>query len=599
MNNYGFYIKKLILEGNNCESAEIAFTKGLNVIYGASDTGKTYIYQCIDYMLGAKDRPKNIPEARYYTRCKLEIESYQGDYYLLERALKGGDFKLLRKNSSAVEFLLSKNNKSNKGKTISDFLLNLCNLSNKKIRKNAKGETQNLYFQSLRRFFLVNEEKIITQKSPVRTEQRLEKTFQENIFRFLLSGADDADIVSTLKKDEITNKKGKIELFDELISNLKNELPENGYEDVDKQIEKLDEYIETFRNQYLVSNQEFQKYNNEKVQLYSKILEKEKRLLTVTEILKRSFILKDQYHSDISRLRATLEASYAFESVSTSNCPLCDSVIEITDNTNIEELITSVAQEIKKITLLIKELNHSHTLFLQEKKELSFTLIEIRNEYDAVLSKITNELNEKLKTIALKIQEISSKKDELSKIRTLKNKLNEYTLQRSHINNILTQNKELGKDTEYDKLTASLLKPVLDNIFDILSDIKFDKVSSVTYSEEYHDFILGDKNRRDFGKGYRAILYAVFTLAVYEYLTTMPYAIGMVMIDSPLNPYKPDEAKDNGVIAQNLANDFYEYLANKIVHGQVILIENTEVPKKIINKINYIQYTKSKGFIPA
>lgn len=74
---------------------------------------------------------------------------------------------------------------------------------------------------------------------------------------------------------------------------------------------------------------------------------------------------------------------------------------------------------------------------------------------------------------------------------------------------------------------------------------------------------------------------------------------GMVMIDSPLNPYKPDEAKDNGVIAQNLANDFYEYLANKIIHGQVILIENTEVPKKIINKINYVQYTKSKGFIPA
>lgn len=178
--------------------------------------------------------------------------------------------------------------------------------------------------------------------------------------------------------------------------------------------------------------------------------------------------------------------------------------------------------------------------------------------------------------------------------------VNEYTLQRSHINNILKQNKELGNDTEYDKLTASLLKPVLDNIFDILNDIKFDKISSVTYSEEYHDFILGDKNRRDFGKGYRAILYAVFTLAVYEYLTTMPYAIGMVMIDSPLNPYKPDEAKDNGVIAQNLANDFYEYLANKIIHGQVILIENTEVPKKIINRINYVHYTKSKGFfIPA
>lgn len=66
-----------------------------------------------------------------------------------------------------------------------------------------------------------------------------------------------------------------------------------------------------------------------------------------------------------------------------------------------------------------------------------------------------------------------------------------------------------------------------------------------------------------------------------------------------INPYEPDEAKDNGVIAQNLANDFYEYLANKITHEQVILIENTEVPKYIIDKRNYVQYTKNKGFIPA
>lgn len=39
MNNNGFFIKKLELVGTNIESVAIEFKKGLNVIYGASDTG--------------------------------------------------------------------------------------------------------------------------------------------------------------------------------------------------------------------------------------------------------------------------------------------------------------------------------------------------------------------------------------------------------------------------------------------------------------------------------------------------------------------------------------------------------------------------------
>ncbi len=60
-----------------------------------------------------------------------------------------------------------------------------------------------------------------------------------------------------------------------------------------------------------------------------------------------------------------------------------------------------------------------------------------------------------------------------------------------------------------------------------------------------------------------------------------------------------ETGKDNGEITPNLANDFYEYLANKIVYGQVILIENTEVPKNIVDRIKYKRHTKNKGFIPT
>ena len=44
-------IKKLILSNNNNKQAKIEFFDGINIISGVSNTGKTFIYQCINYIL--------------------------------------------------------------------------------------------------------------------------------------------------------------------------------------------------------------------------------------------------------------------------------------------------------------------------------------------------------------------------------------------------------------------------------------------------------------------------------------------------------------------------------------------------------------------
>lgn len=599
MNKQGFYLKKLALEGEGLKDAEISFEKGLNVIYGASDTGKTYIYQCIDFMFGASKRPKDIPEARNYTVCKLEIRTYDGGKHYLERNMNGDSIKLKSNDSHEYEVLNANNNKMSKKKTISDFLLSICNITDKKIRKNAKGETRNLYFQGLRRFFLVDETKIITDKSPLFTTQRTGRTGDESTLKFLLTGIDDSDIISTLKKDEITNKKGKIELYEELINNIKVELEGTDFDTIELQITKLDSYINEFRKEYSISNDEFREFNKRKNNLHRKILRTESEILKNNEILKRSIILQDQYTSDISRLRATLEAGKAFNTLEKANCPLCDSIIEIPHESNIEELIASVGKEVDKINRLKLELGNTRKIFIDKSDDLSATLYNLKSEYDEVLLTIKNNLNSKLKSISKQIKIVSNKKEKLSKIKTLKDKVKEYESKRDYIATILKQNTELGKNTKYEKVTQSLLKPIIDNIVLILKAIDFDLVSSVSYSEEHKDFIIGDKNRQDYGKGYRAILYAIYILSLADYLKTMPFQIGLVMIDSPLNPYKPDEKRDSDIVTQDLADNFYRYLSAHSTENQVILIENTPVPHDLTKIIHIKKYIKSNGFIPV
>lgn len=53
--NFGFAIRRLSLLGLGKAPAEVTFTRGLNVVAGPSDTGKSFIAQCLDYALG-RDR---------------------------------------------------------------------------------------------------------------------------------------------------------------------------------------------------------------------------------------------------------------------------------------------------------------------------------------------------------------------------------------------------------------------------------------------------------------------------------------------------------------------------------------------------------------
>ena len=67
-------LTKLVLTGENKQDAIIDFKDGLNVIAGASDTGKSFAFECIDYALGSSSKLKEVPEVDGYQSVFLEIE---------------------------------------------------------------------------------------------------------------------------------------------------------------------------------------------------------------------------------------------------------------------------------------------------------------------------------------------------------------------------------------------------------------------------------------------------------------------------------------------------------------------------------------------
>lgn len=249
MNHYGFFIKSLtVAEELESKAVTITFNKDLTIVFGASDLGKTFIYQCIYYMLGSKEEPKRIKESKKYSRCVLEIQSYAGDLYKLKRKLSGGNFEVFKNKEESGKVLYIDNNKRN-GTTISSFLLDLINMQKKNIEINKYGQTQKLFFQSLRQYFLLNEDDVIVKKSHI-----IGSGYDYNIFKFLITGNDSKENVDVISFKTIAEQEKELELFHKHLKNIENELEEFGVGsllDIRSQTDKIKKEINYIQYQII------------------------------------------------------------------------------------------------------------------------------------------------------------------------------------------------------------------------------------------------------------------------------------------------------------------------------------------------------------
>src|SRR5438067_1113927 len=90
----GFRLRHLVFHGPGKNPAVVEFGARLNVIYGASETGKSFIVEAIDFMLGGGQELRDINQRIGYDRILLGLETVDGDPFTLQRSTEGGNFLL-------------------------------------------------------------------------------------------------------------------------------------------------------------------------------------------------------------------------------------------------------------------------------------------------------------------------------------------------------------------------------------------------------------------------------------------------------------------------------------------------------------------------
>ena len=189
----GFRLRYLCFHGPNRVPATVEFGPGLNLIYGASDTGKSFILDSIDFMLGGKPPLRDLPEREGYDRVLLGAETLDGEQFTLWRSVEGAGFRAydglhMDPPGPDVEFLqLSELHNAANSNNLSMFLLERCGLAGKRVRKNKHDETVSLSFRNIARLLIVTEIEITETRSPLSDGNKVVDTPNFATFKLLLN----------------------------------------------------------------------------------------------------------------------------------------------------------------------------------------------------------------------------------------------------------------------------------------------------------------------------------------------------------------------------------------------------------------------------
>lgn len=362
-----FYIEKIIVTGSGKTDSIIELSNGVNIIYGPSNTGKTYIVKCIDYMFGSEREPIDISTGYQY--IKIIVRTQCGT---ITMSRKIGENKIeVSSNDNNVPSgkYATKASRTNYDKTINSVWLSLIGINDLHlVISNENYKKQILSWRTFSHMFMLTETKIISEYSAILSGRDTSNTAVIASLIFLLSGQDFAETETKDTKEIKEAKKNAVkayinkELFrlSERNQELLAQLKENPNIDIAVEIEKIMAEISTNEKRINSSIEENQK-------ILAQLYEKNENLSECNVLLNRYDELTTQYDADLKRLNFIVDGEANLNTSFSTHCPFCDGEVVVKKNQN---YIDAAKSDYKKIKLQAKDLESASKELRSEKLSL-------------------------------------------------------------------------------------------------------------------------------------------------------------------------------------------------------------------------------------
>lgn len=602
----GLRIRHLSFLGPNRAPATVQFGPGFNVLYGASDTGKSFVVDAIDFMLGGKGPLRDIPERVGYDRILLGVENLNGKTFTIHRSMAGGSFTLfegLHADAIPAEkgTELHEAHRDNRDDNLSRFLLSEIGLVDKRIRRNKANDTNSLSFRNVVRLAIVDEEEIIQKRSPLSDGNLVADTANTSTFKLLITGVDDSSLTSSTRATAVEQSRiGQLELLDQLIAEQQAQIrelsgPPKELEDQDARLEKS---LQSRAAQLATTETQYREASAKRRDFRKRRQDAEERLAELQVLLERFALLQRHYGSDVERLRGIEEAGTLFSSLGDGMCPLCGAEPAHQHKSdacegNPEEVVLAARAELGKITLLQDDLSRTIDQLTKESRSLERRLPNLESNIAELSSFIESQVSPNLRNMRQSYSELADKKAEVREALGLFRTLQDLQDRKAALE---VEVKNSGGDPADSDLPSSSIHRFSTVVLGLLKEWHFPNVQSVHFDQRQRDLVIDGKNRTSFGKGLRAITQSAFSIGLLEYCRQQetPHP-GFVILDSPLLSYKEPDGEDDDLRHTDLKQRFYHFLQALPENQQVIIVENTDPPADVQALSQAVKFTNNPG----
>ncbi len=576
----------LTVVGKNLPPATIEFGDKLTVIHGASDTGKSHVFDLIRYAFGL-DKAIDIPdEGKGYQYVHLGFGVGDGRIITLVRDLTGGNIGVAEGDvreltSQPPAEYLDPRHVTKDPNSASRRLLSLAGLDEMYVRRNQNNDTRMLEWRDVIRLTSVDEETIITKRSPIESGQYQQRPVEAAIFRLFIQGDDDSGLVPIPKAAELKKiSANKLEVLDRIIGDLQRELNDSpSLDELRQQLARLNNSLATASgalDDVSAARDDLVVQRSENANAIASLRERHDEIASLSS---RFGLLRTQYDSDLSRLEMLAQVADVLAVGEEGDCPFCGAQAEHqhwremdSGDADTETFAVAVASEQTKIRALRAELDQTIEAIQRERQEIEeqvASLVDRNSEITAEVRRYDREM----RAPAISLAPLLETRSEVERqINTHLRLLDLLALRAS------TAQVEKPKTSTEVPIVAGDLRQ-FDNVAEeILRQWSFPSGSSVHYSVSERDVVVDQRPRRTRGKGVRSILHALFNVALAEYCLRRGYKHpGFVILDSPIVSYRqagdPQLTGEDETISTNVVDAFYAYLQDGF-HGQSLILEN-------------------------
>lgn len=604
-------IDRLMFTGPERPPAFVEFTSGVNIIWGASNSGKSFVRKSIDYLLGG-DHPTLPPEGKGIDNYLLWLTLPGDQKVTLRASALGGDLYKADGHLTAVDTTSPGyevfSRKHVTSPNVSRFLLSASGFRPAQLLKNERAEKSPFSLRVIMRYLLVDETRMIDEKSLLLAHNTTVTSEDKGLLKFLLTSIDGSSVAQVRSADQLKAvKEGQIELLSQMADHLRKRIDEAI--DTDAIVSDLTK-AENERASLLEVLSERQTsldaLTNEERRLYEDSRGHQARVAELSALKVRFEELARVYASDLERLEGLEEGGFLLQRFASMNCPLCGAVPEHQHHDHgmggIEEQRRAVESEIGKIR--------------SEARELAVALADADTEIVEVERRIVD-LEGRLKQARFNREEagkheVSARSIFLGAIARCeklesdlegRRRLADLEAQITGIKaeTVRSRQRAEGIDLNLD-LTNSEAHELSTVVKQVLKAWNYPGADALHFDNTDQDIVVDGKRRRDNGAGVRALLHAAFKVGVLVHSIEKgkPHP-GFVILDSPLFAYRPAEEIQHGELTEDelrlrtadVATHFYRHLESMAHQAQFIVIENHRSDQAVVVPYNNYQFTRN------